>query len=183
MKFASSRAKRISHAKRISRSEGVFHSPQANFVEKRPTLASWSFFWLGHRDSILVAATQSRENFGFATLLGQSRLWRATGTSFTTAPLRIPVFDPAKAKRTPEGVLCFGWGTGIRTPEMSESESDALPLGDAPIFSTLHIIADNFALVNTYFQLFWKIYSIFRKKELFCFTTTTFCGTIHNTSA
>ena len=44
MKFASSRAKRISHAKRISRSEGVFHSPQANFVEKRPTLASWSFF-------------------------------------------------------------------------------------------------------------------------------------------
>ena len=26
----------------------------------------------------------------------------------------------------------FGWGTGIRTPEMSESESDALPLGDAP---------------------------------------------------
>ena len=27
-----------------------------------------------------------------------------------------------------------GWGTGIRTPVMSESESDALPLGDAPIF-------------------------------------------------
>ena len=48
----------------------------------------------------------------------------------------------------------FGWGTGIRTPVMTESESVALPLGDAPIFSTLHIIADNFALVNTYFQLF-----------------------------
>ena len=32
-------------------------------------------------------------------------------------------------------LLCFfGWGTGIRTPVMSESESDALPLGDAPIF-------------------------------------------------
>ena len=28
--------------------------------------------------------------------------------------------------------LFSGWGTGIRTPEMSESESDALPLGDAP---------------------------------------------------
>ena len=29
-------------------------------------------------------------------------------------------------------VFIFGWGAGIRTPEMSESESDALPLGDAP---------------------------------------------------
>ena len=34
IKFASSRAKRISHAKHISRSEGVFHSPQANFTAK-----------------------------------------------------------------------------------------------------------------------------------------------------
>ena len=32
-------------------------------------------------------------------------------------------------------LFCFyGWGAGIRTPEMSESESDALPLGDTPIF-------------------------------------------------
>ena len=35
----------------------------------------------------------------------------------------------------------FGWGAGIRTPEMSESESDALPLGDTPIFRTKDIIA------------------------------------------
>ena len=37
-------------------------------------------------------------------------------------------------------LACFlfsGWGAGIRTPVMSESESDALPLGDTPIFSTL----------------------------------------------
>ena len=27
----------------------------------------------------------------------------------------------------------FGWGTWIRTKEMSDSESDALPLGDTPI--------------------------------------------------
>ena len=33
--------------------------------------------------------------------------------------------------------LFSGWGAGIRTPVMSESESDALPLGDTPIFSTL----------------------------------------------
>ena len=30
----------------------------------------------------------------------------------------------------------FGWGTGIRTPEVTESESVALPLGDAPMFTT-----------------------------------------------
>ena len=46
----------------------------------------------------------------------------------------------------------FGWGTGIRTPEMSESESDALPLGDAPLFSTDDIIADNFGFVKTFLE-------------------------------
>jgi hypothetical protein len=30
--------------------------------------------WCGQEDLILVATTQSRDNFGFATLLGQSRL-------------------------------------------------------------------------------------------------------------
>ena len=45
----------------------------------------------------------------------------------------------------------YGWGTGIRTPEMSESESDALPLGDAPLFSTDDIIADNFEFVNRFY--------------------------------
>ena len=57
-------------------------------------------------------------------------------------------------KRTPFGVLRFGWGTGIRTPVMTESESVALPLGDAPIFSTLCIITEKNRFVNTYFQLF-----------------------------
>ena len=61
----------------------------------------------------------------------------------------------------------FGWGTGIRTPVMTESESVALPLGDAPIFSTLHIIAENASIVNTYFELFSKKYS-FLPKKAFC---------------
>ena len=30
--------------------------------------------------------------------------------------------------------LSFGWGAGIRTPEMLESESSALPLGYTPVF-------------------------------------------------
>ena len=47
-----------------------------------------------------------------------------------------------------------GWGAGIRTPEMSESESDALPLGDTPIFSTDDIISHQTLFVNTYFKLF-----------------------------
>ena len=32
----------------------------------------------------------------------------------------------------------FGWGTGIQTPEVTESESVALPLGDAPIFNAVY---------------------------------------------
>lgn len=28
----------------------------------------------------------------------------------------------------------FGWGAGIRTPEVLESESSALPLGDTPVW-------------------------------------------------
>ena len=52
----------------------------------------------------------------------------------------------------------FGWGTGIRTPEMSESESDALPLGDAPIFSTDDIIADNLEFVNRFFEKSWEFF-------------------------
>ena len=55
----------------------------------------------------------------------------------------------------------FGWGTGIRTPEMSESESDALPLGDAPIFSTDDIIADNLGFVNRFFEKSWNFFKIF----------------------
>ena len=29
--------------------------------------------------------------------------------------------------------LAVGWGAGIRTPEVTESESVALPLGDTPV--------------------------------------------------
>ena len=64
-----------------------------------------------------------------------------------------------------ELVIFSGWGTGIRTPVMTESESVALPLGDAPIFSTLHIIAEKKSFVNTYFQLFLKNLFFFWKKS------------------
>ena len=33
----------------------------------------------------------------------------------------------------------FGWGGRIRTYEMSESESDALPLGDTPMYKIYFI--------------------------------------------
>ena len=68
-----------------------------------------------------------------------------------------------QAKRKPPltGWFSFGWGTGIRTPEMSESESDALPLGDAPIFSTDDIIADSFEFVNRFFEKRWNFFKIF----------------------
>ena len=54
-----------------------------------------------------------------------------------------------------DGDFLFGWGAGIRTPVMSESESDALPLGDAPI--TNDIIAYLFPVVNSFLK-FFKIF-------------------------
>ena len=48
------------------------------------------------------------------------------------------IIPTSKQKSHPIGWdFNFGWGAGIRTPVMSESESDALPLGDTPRFSTL----------------------------------------------
>ena len=65
-----------------------------------------------------------------------------------------------KIPRTKFSVF-FGWGTGIRTPVMTESESVALPLGDAPIFSTDDIIADNLQFVKGFFKKSWKFFKIF----------------------
>ena len=53
---------------------------------------------------------------------------------------------------------------------MTESESVALPLGDAAIFSTSVIIADSFAFVNTKMKNFLKsffLFSVCRKKLAF----------------
>ena len=76
-----------------------------------------------------------------------------------------PVFSAPmpQSKRKPpyQGWFSFGWGTGIRTPEMSESESDALPLGDAPIFSTDDIIADNLEFVKGFFKKSLKFFQVF----------------------
>lgn len=41
----------------------------------------------------------------------------------------------------------FGWGTWIRTKEMSDSESDALPLGDIPIAITLYTSLNKIAIL------------------------------------
>ena len=45
---------------------------------------------------------------------------------------------------------------------MTESESVALPLGDAAIFSTSVIIADSFAFVNTKMKNFLKSFFFFQ---------------------
>ena len=57
-----------------------------------------------------------------------------------------------------------GWGAGIRTPVMSESESDALPLGDTPIFSTLplyHI----FLGLSIDLKIFLENFALFAKND------------------
>ncbi len=85
---------------------------------------------------------------------------RAVGVGF----LHYPIPQRKTKEDGDPSSFVFGWGAGIRTPEMSESESDALPLGDTPIFSTLCIIADYFAFVNRYLQkkiVLFKLFFVF----------------------
>ena len=56
-------------------------------------------------------------------------------------------------------VTNHGWGAGIRTPVLSESESDALPLGDTPL--TDDIITEIPSFVNTFFKIFYGYFSVF----------------------
>ena len=65
-------------------------------------------------------------------------------------------------------VTNLGWGAGIRTPEMSESESDALPLGDTPIFRTRSIIAEFNVFVKGFLK---KILSFFRERSAHQYNT------------
>ena len=89
----------------------------------------------------------------------------------------IPI---AKQKSHPIGWdFNFGWGAGIRTPVMSESESDALPLGDTPIFSTLLLYHSFFALSSD-LQIFLNIFAFFAKigyfiLHLLLFTLVKYC--------
>ena len=55
----------------------------------------------------------------------------------------------------------FGWGAGIRTPVMTESESVALPLGDTPIIG---FVLTTCILYQKIFDLsigFWKKFKFF----------------------
>ena len=47
--------------------------------------------------------------------LGQARLWPATGSPFTTAPLRIPESSKTKRKTRRHNLRVFGGKRGIRT--------------------------------------------------------------------
>ena len=42
-------------------------------------------------------------------------------------------FSVIYKKTFAQNAKVFGWGAGIRTPEVTESESVALPLGDTPV--------------------------------------------------
>ena len=116
--------------------------------------------------AVVVILEQAAPRF-FATLKNDSG----------AAPRRISTArsgarsDCAPAKRKKRTLLrpfAFGWGTGIRTPEMSESESDALPLGDAPIFTARGIITEKNLFVKNFFQYFlffsmlWRFFLLSR---------------------
>ena len=99
-------AKQIFHSEAISLGKAKFHSPQANFVEKRPA-HKWVglFSWCTFRDSTLARTARSvirREN-------------SSTGRVFYTAPTSNP-FGVCKRK-TPRKVVFpfYGAPSGIRT--------------------------------------------------------------------
>ena len=52
----------------------------------------------------------------------------------------------------------FGWGSWIRTNEVTESESVALPLGDTPIlfFAQSSFILTHFLMICNCFSLLFK---------------------------
>ena len=52
-----------------------------------------------------------------------------------------------------EVISFFGWGSRIRTYEMSESESDALPLGDTPIYDILYNYKNMLSIKNELIKL------------------------------
>ena len=99
-----------------------------------------SSFWLGCRDFALDFCSTSRICFNemFRKNL-RSPFKNSALCCFLTAfeSHYIPTNQKNKCTLLRGCISFFGWGAGIRTPVMSESESDALPLGDTPIFSTL----------------------------------------------
>ena len=63
--------------------------------------------------------------------------------------------EPQTEKRTPSGILrCRGWGTWIRTTEMADSESAALPLGYTPMRSRSFKILQIRIKVKHFFKKF-----------------------------
>ena len=89
--------------------------------------------------------------------------WLHTNPSDCIPILRIAYqsfgLDKKRTKRSLRPF--FGWGTRIRTEEMTESESVALPLGDAPLLLTGDIIAHSFAFVKGFLKKSLKFFSIF----------------------
>ena len=118
-------ATQIFHSGAISRGEAKFHSPQANFVEKREQVKDLlSFFWRRHPDlnwGIKVLQTS-------ALPLGYGAIYRdPPGSHFDQRRIRYP--DSCSSRRTFEpGNLFFLW-SGLRgsNPPPRPWQGRALP--------------------------------------------------------
>ena len=69
------------------------------------------------------------------------------------------VFCDKKAQNT-----AYGWGSWIRTNEVTESESVALPLGYTPITAYLRILSKN-PIFCKRFAVIFKIFLFFLKQR------------------
>ena len=77
---------------------------------------------------------------------------------------------PYHKKKTPKGVLC-GRGRWIRTNEMTESESVALPLGDTPTFNAFKL----YQIGKIFTSIFYRFLNIFEFFTMRFIVVTIFC--------
>ena len=116
--------------------------------------------WRRQRDSFLNFAKHSIGFIRYVLQNSSVTVQKQRTVLFFSLHSNPIIYPQQKKQRTPNGVLYFfGWGAGIRTPVMSESESDALPLGDTPMLSTL-------TLYHTFYTLSIDLIIFF---NYFCF--------------
>ena len=132
--------------RRKAKKSGFISDIKRKSLTNPPTIKSrFKLVRLGWGTGILNPALAMRGRQAAPT----KRKWE---TRLQLAPIFSPPYRKPKEKVARCATFSFGWGTGIRTPEMSESESDALPLGDTPIFRTRSIIAERNRFVKGFFK-------------------------------
>ena len=129
-----------------------------NNTKRKSRLRDFSF-WLGCRDFALDFCSTFRICFNVMFRKNLRSPFKNSALCCFFTAFESHYIHTSKTKEHPllRMLFYFGWGAGIRTPVMSESESDALPLGDTPIFSTLTLYHTFLNLSRRFCRFFEKI--------------------------